>query len=102
MLEVRIQALGLCFVTKNGEEIKQFIARFSSCDMGVDGEENNGGQTPARVEIGNCPPCELYAKLRPVSDLFDLIEKYHACTQPKHLRDCRVLLKCLHACSNVK
>ncbi|CAK9056979.1 unnamed protein product [Durusdinium trenchii] len=80
MLEVRLEALDLCFNKQDANSIKQFIGNFSTTPE-ADMEDGK------IVEIGNSPPCELYSKLRPVSDLDTQIEKYNTCTQPKHLRD---------------
>lgn len=85
MLEIRVEALELCFVKKDADHIKQFIGRFSSFTS--EAAEDNLAELDAKVEIGSCPPCELFAKLRPVSDMEVQIEKYHSCTAPKHLRD---------------
>ena len=79
--EVRIEALRLCL--QNDETaLKQFIARFAG-GLAVNSEE---GQTDAnkKVEIGNCPPIELYQKLQTFGSLSKIID--HTATQAKHIK----------------
>ncbi|CAE7366870.1 unnamed protein product, partial [Symbiodinium sp. CCMP2456] len=82
--EVRLEALKLC-LQKDETALKQFIARFAG-HLAVNSED---GQTDAtkKVEIGNCPPIELYQKLQTFDSLSKLIERYHTATQPKHIKD---------------
>ena len=72
-----VKAMDLVFENDDDEKVKQFVARFSSSSEGASGP----------VEMGACPPCEGFAKLKPVTSLSQIIEKYHTCRQPKQLRD---------------
>ena len=69
--------MDLVFENDDDEKVKQFVARFSSSAEGASGP----------VEMGACPPCEGFAKLKPVTNLSQIIEKYHTCRQPKPWRD---------------
>ena len=60
--------------------MKQFIARFSAPPA-------DESMASAPVALGNAPPCELYAKLRPVTDVQELVQKFHTATLPKHIKD---------------
>ena len=72
-------------VLSNDEvQVKQFIARFAgTLAVDVDASEDAPSK---KVEIGNCPPCELYQSLRPFSSLNEVVQKYTTATQPKHLK----------------
>ena len=79
MLDIRLEAMDLCFKSKDEEKLKQYIARFSGLSSAKEAATE-------KVEIGQCPPCAAYAKLRPVVLLDSLVEKYHHCTQPNHMK----------------
>ena len=83
MFRVRLEALELCFKQKDAELIKHFIGRFSPVAQSGDDAE----LPAAKLEMGSCPPCELYAKLKPVSELLAACEKYHSASLPKHIKD---------------
>ncbi|CAK9012540.1 unnamed protein product [Durusdinium trenchii] len=67
MLEIRLEAMDLCFKSKDEEKLKQYIARFSGVPATADEAASE------KVEIGQCPPCTAYAKLRPVN-VFDALD----------------------------
>ena len=48
-----------------------------------------GSEEPdaAGVEFGHAPPCSSYMQLRPIHVMDTIVEKYHTCTQPEHLKD---------------
>ena len=79
MLDIRLEAMDLCFKSKDEEKLKQYIARFSGLSSAKEAATE-------KVEIGQCPPCAAYAKLRPVVLLDSLVEKYRHCTQPNHMK----------------
>ena len=83
MLRVRLEALDLCFKQKDPELIKHFIGRFSPVASPGDDVQLAAG----KLELGSCPPCELYAKLKPIPELFAACEKYHSASLPKHIKD---------------
>ena len=83
MFRVRLEALELCFKQKDAELIKHFIGRFSPVAQSGDDAELPAG----KLEMGSCPPCELYAKLKPVSELLAACEKYHSASLPKRIKD---------------
>ena len=80
ILEVRLEAIELCFEEKNADKIKQFIARFSTPS------DADAAMASSPLQLGQCPPCESYAKLRPVSDAVEVIQKFHTATHPKHIK----------------
>ena len=84
ILEVRLEAIELCFEEKNADKIKQFIARFSTPS------DADASMASSPLQLGQCPPCESYAKLRPVSDAVEVIQKFHTATLPKHIKAHRV------------
>ncbi|CAE7794880.1 unnamed protein product [Symbiodinium sp. CCMP2592] len=85
--EVRLEALKLCL--QNDETaLKQFIARFAG-GLAVNSEDADASR---KVEIGNCPPIELYQKLQTFDGLSKLIERYHTATQAKHIKDITAVL----------
>ena len=88
MFRVRLEAMDLCFHQKDADKVKQFIGRFTA----VNAADKDEALPSGPMQMGSCPPCELYAKLRPVSDLDAVAEKFQNAMCPKHIKDCVDLL----------
>lgn len=73
-------------------DLKEYIARFSGTAPGTEDDEH-GLDRSSPVELGKAPPCEAFASLRPIADLLEGVKKYHACTQPTHVKDVFFILQ---------
>lgn len=69
-LEVRLEALKLVLGNED-QKLKAFVGRFSGSDL---------------AEGAVAPPCEDYAKLRPMNEADSLIENYRKCSTPSQLQ----------------
>ena len=72
--------------------LQEYIARFSGSTPAPQLDESDSRAVEIEfskpVELGKAPPCESYASLKPMYELLDGVQKYHACTQPSHMKDC--------------